>query len=159
MILFEQGEDAQGRRCAKAALHAHDGGRFRAWHFGVLAGLLALPVVAVLQVLGPGSARWIGGWCAAASLFTFLAYYQDKRLAREKAWRTSEGTLHLLELLGGWPGAFLAQRGLRHKSSKGPYQFVFILIVGAYQFLALDALRGWPFVHLLGQALKDLASG
>jgi len=41
--------------------------------------------------------------------------------------------LHLLELLGGWPGAFLAQRRLRHKCSKRRYQFVFWLIVLAYQ--------------------------
>lgn len=158
VIRFEPGEDQQGRRCAKAAMHAHDGGRFRLWHFLVLAALLVLPVIAIVRSFNHVPARWFGGWCAAVSLFTFFAYYRDKRLAREKAWRTSEATLHLLELLGGWPGAFLAQRKLRHKSSKDSYQAVFILIVGAYQFFAIDALRGWPFVHLLAKAFKELAS-
>jgi hypothetical protein len=64
--------------------------------------------------------------------------------------------LHLLELLGGWPGAFLAQRRLRHKSSKGSYLFVFVLIVGLHQFLAIDALRGWPFLKLVSQGLQKL---
>jgi uncharacterized membrane protein YsdA (DUF1294 family) len=51
--------------------------------------------------------------------------------------------LHLLELLGGWLAAFLAQRRLRHKSSKGSYQFVFWLIVLAWQFGAVDLLQTW----------------
>ena len=31
-------------------------------------------------------------------------------------------TLHTLELIGGWPAAFLAQRWLRHKCSKRSFQ-------------------------------------
>lgn len=154
LILFTLGEDKQGRPCAKEAVHASDGGRFRLWHFALLAGLVALPAFAVVRVAGPELGRWMGGWCLAASVFTFLAYWQDKRLARAKTWRTPETTLHLLELLGGWPGAFLAQRRLRHKSSKGTYQFVFVLIIGLYQFLAIDALRGWPFLRLLAGAVS-----
>ena len=34
------------------------------------------------------------------------------------AWRIREGTLHLVEALGGWPGAFLAQQTMRHKTVK-----------------------------------------
>lgn len=33
--------------------------------------------------------------------------------------RTQESTLHGLSLLGGWPGALIAQQVLRHKSKKG----------------------------------------
>jgi uncharacterized membrane protein YsdA (DUF1294 family) len=57
----------------------------------------------------------------------------------------SEANLHLLELLGGWPGAFLAQRRLRHKCSKGSYQFVFWLIVLGYQFAAYDSFHDWQY--------------
>jgi uncharacterized membrane protein YsdA (DUF1294 family)/cold shock CspA family protein len=149
VIFFELGQDKQGRSCATEARHASGGGRFRAWHSVVLAGLLALPVVATVRVIEPRLRPWIGGWCLAASLFTFLAYYHDKRMARAKEWRISEQTLHVFALLGGWPGAFLAQQCLRHKSSKGSFQFFFILIVGLYQFVAIDTLRGWPFVRLL----------
>jgi uncharacterized membrane protein YsdA (DUF1294 family) len=46
-------------------------------------------------------------------------------------------------LLGGWPGAFLAQRRLRHKCSKASYQFLFWIIVLAHQFAALDSLQDW----------------
>ena len=57
-----------------------------------------------------------------ASLLAFGAYGQDKWAARTGRWRTSEDTLHLLSFLGGWPGALLAQRVFRHKSSKRSFQ-------------------------------------
>lgn len=60
-----------------------------------------------------------------ASVVTFLAYASDKSAASRNAWRTSESTLHILALLGGWPGALTAQRVLRHKSSKKPFLISF----------------------------------
>ncbi len=57
----------------------------------------------------------------AASLAAFLAYAFDKSAAKGGRWRTSEGTLHLLALAGGWPGALLAQQFLRHKSAKASF--------------------------------------
>lgn len=51
------------------------------------------------------------------SVVTFVAYALDKSAARAGNWRTPESTLLLLGLAGGWPGALVAQRLLRHKSS------------------------------------------
>lgn len=65
----------------------------------------------------------------AASIVTFIAYAIDKSAARKGRWRTSEGTLHLLSLLGGWPGALIAQGVLRHKSRKQPFRAIFWLTV------------------------------
>jgi uncharacterized membrane protein YsdA (DUF1294 family) len=148
VILFTLGEDKQGRACAKDAMHANDGGRLRGVHLLVLFVLLLLPAIAVAVTL-PFRFGWaLAGWTALISAFTYWTYRADKKKARAKEWRESEATLHLMELIGGWPGAFLAQRILRHKASKGPYQFFFVLIIGLYQFAAIDALRGWPFVRL-----------
>lgn len=63
------------------------------------------------------------------SLITFCAYALDKRAARRGAWRTSESTLHLLALFGGWPGALLAQRWVRHKTRKVAFLRVFWITV------------------------------
>jgi uncharacterized membrane protein YsdA (DUF1294 family)/cold shock CspA family protein len=52
------------------------------------------------------------------SLLTFIAYALDKSAAQSGQWRTKEDTLHFLAILGGWPGAYLAQKYLRHKSKK-----------------------------------------
>ena len=111
----------------------------------VLAGALALPVYAV-QRLGPDY-HWLGIYALVLSAVTYWAYAVDKRRAEEGLWRVPEGHLHLLELIGGWPGAFLAQRRLRHKCSKGSYQLMFWLIVLAYQFAACDSFQGWRFAR------------
>ena len=105
----------------------------------ILAALLALPV-AVLVRLGL-QARWAGGYALVINLLTYWAYASDKRRAQENAWRLSEARLHLLELLGGWPAAFVAQRRLRHKCSKAGFQIVFWLIVLAWQFASFDSLQ------------------
>lgn len=62
----------------------------------------------------------------AVNVATFAAYWSDKRAAQAQARRTPEAMLHLLELLGGWPAAWLAQRVLRHKSRKERYQLAFL---------------------------------
>lgn len=74
----------------------------------------------------------------AINAVTFVAYWIDKRAAQAQARRTPEATLHLLELLGGWPAAWLAQRVLRHKSRKENYRLVFL--AAAFVNLAAMAL-------------------
>ena len=66
---------------------------------------------------------------AAVSLLTYVFYYLDKSAARNGGWRTKESTLHLLAVLGGWPGALLGQQRLRHKTRKQPFRFIFWLTV------------------------------
>ena len=62
------------------------------------------------------------------SLPTFVIYGYDKSAAQKGARRIPEARLHLLELLGGWPGALVAQRVFRHKTRKVSFQIVFWLI-------------------------------
>ncbi len=63
------------------------------------------------------------------SAVAFAVYGVDKSRAARDAWRVSERTLHALEMLGGWPGALLAQHFFRHKRQKTAYLVVFWLIV------------------------------
>jgi uncharacterized membrane protein YsdA (DUF1294 family) len=62
-----------------------------------------------------------------ASGITFTAYGFDKSAAMNNRWRTQESTLHVLSLLGGWPGALIAQHMFRHKSRKLEFQIFFWL--------------------------------
>ena len=64
-----------------------------------------------------------------ASLVTYFVYAIDKKAARKGAWRIPEAQLHLLALIGGWPGAMAAQQTLRHKSKKTSFRFVFWITV------------------------------
>ena len=68
-------------------------------------------------------------WYFAASVATVAAYGFDKSAAERNQWRVKESTLHLLALLGGWPGAFIAQRMFRHKSRKPSFQARFMVTV------------------------------
>src|SRR5690606_31228629 len=65
------------------------------------------------------------GLYIAASAIAFVAYAMDKSAAKKGRWRTPENTLHILALIGGWPGALVAQRLFRHKSKKNDFQIMF----------------------------------
>ncbi len=93
--------------------------------------------------------RWPLIGLGAISLFTFMAYAADKARAKGSDWRVPELTLHGLELIGGWPGAYLAQWVFRHKSSKFSYQLVFWLIVALHQIVLIDYVLGWPMLRAL----------
>lgn len=58
------------------------------------------------------------------SVLTYVAYWWDKRKSTRGGSRLSERTLHLLELFGGWPGAYLGARVFRHKTKKTWYRIV-----------------------------------
>lgn len=73
------------------------------------------------------------------STLTFIVYALDKHAAQTGRWRTPESTLHLLELAGGWPGAWVAQQVLRHKSRKPAYRVAFWAMV----VLHCTALTVW----------------
>jgi uncharacterized membrane protein YsdA (DUF1294 family)/cold shock CspA family protein len=64
-----------------------------------------------------------------ASLITYLVYAQDKRAAQNRQWRIPEMSLHMLGVVGGWPGAFIAQRRLHHKVKKPSFQIFFWITV------------------------------
>jgi uncharacterized membrane protein YsdA (DUF1294 family) len=71
----------------------------------------------------------IAGIYAALSVLTFTVYGIDKSAARRGTQRTPEAELHLLALLGGWPGALVAQRVFRHKTRKQPFRAYFWVTV------------------------------
>lgn len=76
------------------------------------------------------------GLYSVMSVIAFIAYAMDKSAAQHGRWRTKESTLHLFSLMGGWPGALLAQSKLRHKSSKQAFKSVYWVTV----FLNLGGL-------------------
>jgi uncharacterized membrane protein YsdA (DUF1294 family) len=63
------------------------------------------------------------------NLTTIVAYFVDKRAATRHAWRVPENTLHVLEFLGGWLGALIAQKIFHHKTKKKSFRNIFWLMV------------------------------
>jgi uncharacterized membrane protein YsdA (DUF1294 family)/cold shock CspA family protein len=87
---------------------------------------------------------WLVMWVAALSLVTFGIYGYDKAQAQSSGPRVPEAVLHLLGLLGGTPGAFIAMRLFHHKTSKKSFQTIFWLTV-AVQLVVLVILMVTKF--------------
>lgn len=88
---------------------------------------------------------WLPALYGAMSILAFGAYGLDKSAARRGSPRVSEQTLLLLGLVGGWPGALVAQQLFRHKTRKRSFRRVFwatvvvnILALAGYVFLAMS---------------------
>jgi uncharacterized membrane protein YsdA (DUF1294 family) len=81
----------------------------------------------------------------AMSVAAAVVYRFDKTAAERSGWRTSERTLHLIALIGGWPGALVAQGAFRHKSRKSSFRLVFWATV----ILNCGALVGLTWIAYL----------
>jgi uncharacterized membrane protein YsdA (DUF1294 family)/cold shock CspA family protein len=97
--------------------------------FSYLIALVFLGTLAILVFHFYRLPRLIFGFYLVASFFTFILYAQDKAAAQRGSWRTPENTLHFFSLIGGWPGALIAQQILRHKSKKQAFRRVFWVTV------------------------------
>lgn len=134
LVTYELTADAKGRpRAARVARVGQRVSAPRRPGTGKLPVVLTLGFVAALIVgaLAGKIPIVVPGHYVVASVVAFGAYGLDKSAARNGHWRTRESTLHLLALVGGWPGALAAQRLLRHKSSKQAFQRVFLVTVCA----------------------------
>ena len=78
---------------------------------------------------------------------SFAMYGMDKKRAMNSKWRIPEYILRIFDLLGGWPGAIVAQQTLRHKNRKTGYQIIFWLIISCH-------IAGWTlFIWLYNRRL------
>ncbi len=109
---------------------------------------LMLLFLAVLFRLLPS---FVFGVSIVLSIITFAVYAIDKSAARKGMWRTPEDKLHLFALFGGWPGALIAQKLLRHKSRKLSFQMFFwmTVIVNCAALAWLCTASGKQFISAL----------
>ncbi len=92
--------------------------------------LLAFAAAFALAHVVLGLSWWLPALYGAASVIAFGAYGIDKAAARRGADRISERTLLVLGLIGGWPGALVAQQVFRHKTRKRSFRRAFWATVG-----------------------------
>lgn len=121
-VTYDLGRDAQGRPRAQDVVFVER----RSLSLGLNGALVLLSggflcLVAAATFAGRLMPA-VAGLYLAASLLAFVAYALDKSAAEAGRWRISENSLHMLSLVGGWPGALMAQRLLRHKSRKASFQ-------------------------------------
>ncbi|KAF2806066.1 DUF1294-domain-containing protein [Mytilinidion resinicola] len=97
-------------------------------------GAFAVPLVGGMRLFCRGI-TWPLMLTSVMSLATFIMYGFDKYRSRNSGWRVRETTMHLFEMLGGWPGALLGQHYFQHKTMKKAFQAQFWIIVGIHQLL------------------------
>ncbi len=145
-VTFEVSEDAKGRFNAKnVVIHGANG-----FPVTVLFGFTFLSIACASVVVFDGEWVWIPLYLVT-SVMTYLAFFLDKEAAKKGKWRTSENTLHLFSLVGGWPGALFAQFHLRHKSRKQPFKFILWMTIA----LNIGAFS-WSFTSEGQQILQDV---
>lgn len=108
---------------------------------------LIMPALAIRQACESLDWRFIAAAAVLISVVTAFLHSGDKRRAERGVWRTPEATLHLAELAGGWPAAFVTMRVIRHKIQKSGYQFTYWCIVALHQLVALEYLRDWSLTR------------
>lgn len=152
---FSYEVDRHGDRGPAAVRVAPVGGRWsapraraprptRGGQVGLVVGLVLVVAivvaVATLTRVGGRAAAvddalpWLIGGALVLSAATAVVYAVDKSASRHGRRRVPERVLLLLGLVGGWPGALVAQQLLRHKTSKRSFQ------VALWATVAVDVL-------------------
>ena len=142
IVHFRPAESAGKKRAAFALIpaleaiapppkHFELNPRQRTWPVNLL---IALPLVlsCYLLIMAANPLPFFAYWLL--SLLTMILYGFDKAHAAMRKWRVPEIYFHLLELLGGWPGALIAQNDFRHKTRQSAYLWI---------------LRGIIAIHLM----------
>ena len=130
-VKFKLGKDMYGRQCAVGVCSIdHRPNR----HLNRFAWCSAFVGAFILTAIVLGANHQIIPLPLAIAyiLMSVLAiglYGKDKFAAKRRQWRTSEGSLHIVGLLGGWPGAMLAQGLFHHKTAKVSFRLNFWLTV------------------------------
>ena len=89
-----------------------------------IGGVGVLAVIDVLPLVVPGVLLLL-------SAVAYFMYRFDKLAAVRGERRVPESSLHLVSLIGGWPGALVARHALRHKTRKQPFRTAYWLTVVA----------------------------
>ena len=86
--------------------------------------IISLVIILISAFLGFLPTAFLFGY-ALLSCLSYIMYTLDKVAAGKNMQRTPESTLHFIDLLGGWPGALIAQQQSRHKTVKASFQSIF----------------------------------
>ncbi|GAA5205631.1 hypothetical protein GCM10025774_03740 [Microbacterium kyungheense] len=95
---------------------------------------------------------WIPALYLAMSIGGFAAYGVDKSAAKAGRGRVSEQTLLTVGLLGGWPGALIAQQVFRHKTRKRSFRRMFWFTI----LINVAVLSGLVYVAVTEPGVLDL---
>jgi len=154
LVHYETGLDDRGRSRAMVATCAGDYRApvvsalptpVRSLSTSAMISASFLVIVTALSLAGRIPMMLLGVY-VALSVWLFMLYGIDKSAAQRHAWRAPESILHLGALLGGWPGALLAQSVFHHKTVKQPFRAIMWATVALNCLGLLATAAVWPSV-------------
>lgn len=153
-VTYSMSADKRGRPCAEKVTRSGESlsknrqKNNNPYYFLIIILFIAIIISSVLTKNIPFI---ILPYYLAISILTFCWYWKDKLAAQNDNWRTPENTLHLLSLIGGWPGGLVAQKTLRHKSKKQSFRSRFwaTVFLNLGVFLWLYTPQGKTVLHIL----------
>lgn len=109
--------------------------------------IVGFAAIMTVTIIFWGMPVWVLAVYGGMSVISILFYRQDKMAAIHGTRRVAEEQLHLLGLVGGWPGAVIAQHIFRHKTQKESFAryFWFTVALNVLIFVAIGAVIhfGW----------------
>jgi uncharacterized membrane protein YsdA (DUF1294 family) len=126
------------------------------WGPGILAFAVFFVLFVADSVLKGRVPVAVLGLYLVSSTLAFYLYKRDRVMGISHQRRISENTLHCWSLLGGWPGAALAQKLLHHQSRKRSFQVVywFTVVLNSLGFFWLLSSPGSAQLRSLLDGLK-----
>lgn len=148
IVTYEVNKDASGKLKAERVLYIDEPGRSNDGSLLLLFAIIFLLCMAICAYAGK-LPLWVLGLYLMASSWTLIAYRLDKMAAKRSHRRTPEKTLHLLALIGGWPGAIIGRKLFRHKSKKLSFQVTFwvTIILNCAALAWLLSMDGLAFIE------------
>jgi uncharacterized membrane protein YsdA (DUF1294 family)/cold shock CspA family protein len=131
LISYSASKDVRGRTNATDVRHAGQKIERRKTYKPLprlALGTIFLLAVALGTFFGVVPAMIAIGYVLASCLSSVM-YSLDKAAAGTDMQRTPQSTLHFVGLLGGWPGALIAQQRFRHKTVQASFQQAFWVTV------------------------------
>ena len=120
-VNFDRTTDSRGRNCATNVYplkgHRKTTRADSQLKFSIIFTSTFIAVVGLLAAIDRLPLVFPGAYIIL-SVVAFALYKKDKAAAEWDEWRIPENTLHFVSIIGGWPGALIAQNLLRHQSRK-----------------------------------------
>ena len=123
-------------------------------------GILAFAVFFILLV---AERVWEGklpvsvfGLYMFASAIAFVIYRHEKAMATSHPWKISDSALHLCSLVGGWPGAALADKMVHHEPQKMSFRVIYwsTVVLNSFVFFWLLSTSGSAQLRSILNSLK-----
>ncbi len=156
-VTYESRENRDGRLRAEQVVevgekwsHVPAARKASALVLGYVA-IACFAAIVVLEIVFWNMPLWVLAIYGGVSIISLLFYYQDKMAAIRGTRRVPEEQLHLLGIVGGWPGGIVAQHIFRHKTQKESFAryFWFTVLLNVLIFVAIGAAIRFQWVEQL----------